>query len=112
MKQSNFAEYVIHDLLGNIAGISARAMFGGHGLYLDGVIFGIIADDQIFFKTDKITQAKYEALGSKPFTYAVGKTKSVSMSYWELPAEIMDDPNELRKWILESYKISKSKKIK
>jgi DNA transformation protein len=82
-------------------------MFGGYGLYLDGTIFGIIADDQIYFKTDENSQVRYEQLGSKPFTYAKGKAKSVTMSYWELPAEIMDDPNELRQWVIESSAISK-----
>jgi TfoX/Sxy family transcriptional regulator of competence genes len=42
MKQ--YCEYVVHDVLGHIKGITARAMFGGYGLYLDGAIFGIIAD--------------------------------------------------------------------
>lgn len=110
--KNDFTEYVIHDLLGHIDGITARAMFGGYGLYLDGIIFGIIADDQIYFKTDKNTQAKYEALGSKPFTYNQGKAKSVTMSYWELPTEIMDDQNKLRQWVLESSRISKINKRK
>lgn len=110
MKKSDFAEYVVHDLLGQISRITARAMFGGHGLYKGGVIFGIIADGQLYFKTDEKTSKKYKKLGSSPFTYSKGKVKSITMSYWELPAEIMDDPEELKKWVLESSRISKQSK--
>ncbi len=47
--KNSFDDYVVHDVLGHIDGISARAMFGGHGIYKDGVIFAIIAYDELFF---------------------------------------------------------------
>ncbi|MFH1534853.1 MAG: TfoX/Sxy family protein [Patescibacteria group bacterium] len=112
MKKNDFAEYVIHDLLGTMNGITARAMFGGHSLYKDGMIFGIIADGQLYFKTDEETQKKYKQFDSKPFVYSKGKVKSTTMSYWELPSEIIDNPEELQKWVLESSRISREQKKK
>jgi DNA transformation protein and related proteins len=110
MKTNDFVEYIVHDLLAQIDGINARAMFGGHGLYKDGIIFGVIMDGELYFKTNEKTKIKYEKYGSKPFTYSKGRTKSITMSYWKLPAEIMDDPDELKKWVVESCRISRLKK--
>ena len=113
MAQNNtFAEYVVHDLLGHIDGVTARAMFGGHGIYKDGVIFAIIADDELYFKVDESNRAQYEARGSHPFVYAKGGHKSTTMSYWLVPQDILEDKDRLREWVEQSVAISAAKKPK
>lgn len=114
MSDSDFHDYVMHDLFAELPGITSRKMFGGYGIYKDGIIFGLIAYDVLYFKVDEINKPDYEKKGSKPFTYSQGNHKPTTMSYWELPADIMDDKEELKKWMNTSVEASirtqKSKK--
>lgn len=88
-------------------------MFGGYGLYKDGVVFALIADEKLYFKVDESNQIWYESQGSKPFTYAKGKHKPTTMSYWEVSEEMMGDEELIKKLVNESYQISlKKKKVK
>ena len=97
--------------MAGVEGITARAMFGGHGLYKDGVIFGLIADDQLYFKTGESNQKDYEAAGSQPFTYEAKKKKRVAMSYWEVPSDVLENRDEMRLWVNKAVKASlKSRK--
>ena len=106
MKKSDFVDYVVQDLLSELDGIRARAMFGGWGIYKDGLTFAIVVDDQLYFKVDDTNKTKYQKYGSRPFTYE-SRGKSVSMSYWEVPAEVMDDRDEIKRWAEESHHISR-----
>jgi len=105
-KDRSFHEYVVKDLLGNISGITSRAMFGGLALYRDGTIFGIVADSELYFKVDDGNRAEYEAGMSHPFTYTRSDGKKVSMSYWLVPAEFMDDRDGLLALIEKSVAVS------
>lgn len=107
---TNYVEYVL-DLLSPFGAISSRAMFGGYGIYKDGIIVAIIAYDELYFKVDSTNQLQYEKLGSTPFTY-VANNKRATMSYWKVPLEIMEDENRLSKWLEQSYDISLKNKKK
>lgn len=85
------------DLLLPLGPVRARAMFGGYGLYLDDLMFALIAFDELYFKTDAQSEAAFEAAGGKPFVYE-GKSKPVKMSYWTLPDAAMEDPESLLPW--------------
>ena len=112
MPKTDFHDYVVYDLMSHIEGITGRSMFGGYGLYKDGVVFGIIADDELYFKTDEKNLSDYKKAGSKPFCYENGKKKIVTMSYWEVPADVLEDREALEKWAEESCRASlRSKKI-
>lgn len=67
------------DLLSPHGAITARAMFGGYGIYQDHTIIGIIANDTLYFKVDQILIEQYKAYESEPFTYR-GKTKPIQLS--------------------------------
>ena len=76
--------------------VIAKAMFGGIGLYRDGVFFGLMADDSLYFKVDESPRADYEQVGARPFEpYGEG---SYSMQYYEVPAEVLEDHESLRAW--------------
>ncbi len=113
MTSSEFCDYVVYDLLAHMSGVTFKRMFGGFGLYLDGVVFGIIADGELYFKVDETNRAKYELAGSHPFVYFNGK-KDITLSYWQVPAEILEQPRELEEWVLDSVQINllKTKKEK
>lgn len=96
----------------NIPGFKSRAMFGGHGLYKHGVIFGIIAEGSIYFKVDATNLNEYEAAGSEPFTYIGASGKPVSMSYWKVPEPVLNNEKLLMKWIHKSLNINLKKSTK
>ncbi len=116
-KDQSFHDYVVSDLLGEIDGISSRAMFGGWGIYKDGLFFAIIINGELYFKVDETNRLDYEELGSHPFVYKQGEQKA-TMSYWLLPAEVQEDRDRLGEFVDRSVaashraKTSKRKKKK
>lgn len=87
-------------------------MFGGYGIYKDGIIFAIIAYDQLYFKVDDTNKADYEAHDSGPFVYDQGGHKQTTMSYWLVPEEIMENHEKVAEWMEKSVEISRKKKKK
>jgi DNA transformation protein len=98
---SEFIGFVVESLRA-LGPVNARRMFGGHGVFLDGLMFGLIADDQLYLKVDDHNRTAYEAQGLLPFTYT-GKGRPIEMSYREAPSEGFDDPEILCDWAREAY---------
>ena len=96
MIDNSFVTYIT-DLLSDYGTIMARAMFGGYGIYCNDIIFAIIVDNELYFKADKILAERFAKHGSTPFTYKA-KGKKVSMSYWNIPIEIIEDEALLKNW--------------
>ncbi len=95
-----FAAYCV-ELLAPLGAAHARRMFGGHGLYVDGLMVGLIAAEQLYMKTDTQTRTQWQAAGGRPFVYASrreGVTKSATMSYWTPPAEAFESPALMQPW--------------
>jgi len=92
----------IEDLLVAFAPVRVKRMFGGGGVYHDGVMFGLIAGDTLYLKADSETARNFEAEGSKPFEYQ-GKNRAVSLSYWQLPERLYEDSDELAEWAQRAY---------
>jgi DNA transformation protein len=76
-------------------------MFGGAGIFCDGLMIGLIADGVIYLKADELGQAAFAAEGLGPFTYGKAK-KRVVMSYWRMPERLYDDPDELARWAADA----------
>ncbi len=106
-KDPSFHEYIVKDLLGHVSGITSRSMFGGLALYKNGTIFGIVVDSDLYFKVDDTNRPDYESRMSRPFTYTKSNGKTVSMSYWQVPAEFMDDREVLADLIEQSVAVSR-----
>lgn len=112
MREKGFVDYII-DALEPFGKVVARAMFGGYGLYKDGVIFSIIIDGTLYFKVDDSNRRDYEQCGSEPFSYIAAGNKKVAMSYWEVPLDILEDRELLKDWAELAYQVSfKNKKQK
>jgi DNA transformation protein len=78
-------------------------MFGGVGLYAGDVFFGILAADTLYLKVDDSNRSQYEAEGMRAFRpYA---DKPVSMSYYQVPARVLEDPDELAAWAAASIRV-------
>jgi len=89
----------LHDLFAGVQPITMRRMFGGLGIYRDGVIFAVVLRDQLMLKGDDETAAEYEAAGMQRWVYENSKSKKpVAMPYWSAPESAMDDPEEMTAW--------------
>lgn len=108
MPKTDFHDYVVMDLMNGIRGIRSRAMFGGWGLYKNDKIFGIIAEDEVYFKVGDANCKDYEERGSEPFTYKAKGRKRVSLSYWRVPADILEDRSALEEWVEKSCRVKKT----
>ena len=109
-KDDSFKDYVL-DLLVDFGTVEAKRMFSGWGVYRDGIIFAIITDGELYFKVDKRSQTDYEKYDSHPFTYT-REGRQVSLSYWLLPEEIMEEQEKLFEWAQISIDISERSKKK
>ncbi len=85
------------ELLAPLGRITVRRMFGGAGLYADGLIVGLEVEGGLYLKTDEQTRAAFAEAGGSPFVYD-GKGKPIVMSYWTPPEEAMDSPEAMRPW--------------
>lgn len=82
-----------------VACASARAMFGGHGIYADATIVAIVIDDVLYLKADESSRAEFTALGLEPFSYVTrAGTRSV-MSYYRAPDEALESPAAMARWL-------------
>ncbi len=87
----------LEEALAPLGEVKVRAMFGGYGVSLDGLAFGLIADDVLYLKCDGGTEARFEAAGLAAFTYDKGG-QPVAMRYRRAPDEAMDDADMMREW--------------
>lgn len=93
-----FVTHVL-ELLERFGRARARRMFGGHGLYLDGLFVAIVAWDRLFLKADETSRGDWEAAGCAPFVYDA-KGRPIRISYYEPPSEALDDSDLLRPWLM------------
>lgn len=73
-------------------------MFGGVGLFHNGMMFGLIAREELFLKVGDLNRAAYEAAGEAPFLYDTKHGTNTIRSYWRCPPELLDDPKTFRQW--------------
>jgi DNA transformation protein len=85
------------ELLEPVGRVTVRRMFGGAGLYVDGLIVGLEVEGTLFLKTDEQTRQAFADAGGTPFVYD-GKGKPITMSYWTTPDDAMDSPEAMRPW--------------
>jgi DNA transformation protein len=90
-----FRDFVLDQLAG-VRELRPKRMFGGIGLYAGERFFAIVAADELFLKVDDVNRGAYEAAGSEPFRPVAARP--VSMSYWRVPIEVLEDAAELRAW--------------
>ena len=88
----------IHDLFSAFGRVTVRRMFGGAGVYAEGIMFALIADDVIYLKADEESAPAFEREALPPFTYATKNGRRGVMSYRRMPDRLYDDPDELVAW--------------
>ena len=101
-----YRDWVVEQLR-YVGPVTARSMFGGVGLYCDGLFFALIDDDTLYFKVDDGNRPDFEAAGAGPFR-PYGDERA--MQYYELPADVLEDPDRLREWAEKALDAARRKK--
>ena len=94
------------DQLSSVAGLRARPMFGGFGLYADDVFFGILAADVLYLKVDDSNRRDYETVRAEPFHPF--ENRPMSMSYYAVPTSVLEASPTLTAWVQRSIAAAKS----
>lgn len=97
----------IADLLRPYGGVTFKRFFNGVGLYHKAKLFGFIMSDRVYLKTNAETRAAYEAEAAEPFTFKKG-AETVVTGYFELPARLHDDTDELGRWIRDAQEVAET----
>jgi DNA transformation protein len=97
---NSFHTFVV-DQLRELGRIESRAMFGGHGLYHERVFFGILYKGRLYFKTDSTGRSDYIEREMKAFC---PNRKMTLKNYYEVPPEIVEDPDQLVAWAVRAIR--------
>ncbi len=98
-----YIDYVI-DQLRSIGPVVPRRMFGGAGLYHQGLFFALIADDTVYFKVNDGNRKDYLDAGMSPFR----PFGSHAMGYYEVPADVLEDPDALAQWARKAFEAARA----
>lgn len=105
--QSDFRDFIVLQL-GSLPGLTHKAMFGGYGLWANGVFFGIVHQDRLFFRTGPDTVDDYLDAGMKPFSAG----EFVAINYHEVPPDVQGSGKKLKEWAESAVSESLKKKKK
>jgi DNA transformation protein len=95
------------ELLAPLGPVSARPMFGGVGLFHSGMMFGLVAREELFLKVGDSNRAAYEAAGEAPFSYDTKHGTHTIGSYWRCPPELLDDTETFQAWAREALEAAR-----
>ena len=102
-----YLDYILNQL-SQFGDVQTKKMFGGVGLFHDNLMFGMIGEDVFRLKVDENNIADYETRGMQQFSSG---SKKKGMPYWEVPADVIEDPQLLKQWADKSYQAAlKAKK--
>ena len=94
--EKEFTAHIV-DLMQCIGPVRARRMFGGYGIFLDGLMFALIADGTLYLKAGPESRGRFLASGLESFTYSK-KGKQISLSYYQAPLETLEDAENMKDW--------------
>ncbi len=100
-EEQEFVSYVV-DMLQTIGPVYSKRMFGGYGIFLEGLMFALIADNVLYLKSDQEDVHDFIARGLEPFTYS-RKGKPTKLSYYQAPEEALEDVEVMREWGNKAY---------
>ena len=92
----------IRELFSPYGTVSVRRMFGGHGVFADGMMFALESDGELYLKADDLTIPKLAAEKSEPFVYKA-RGREIALSYWKLPERLYDEPDEFAGFAREAF---------
>jgi len=99
--EKEFVSYVV-ELMQSIGPVRAKGMFGGHGIFLQELMFGLVSNSTLYLKADNETKHEFKDKGLEAFTY-IKKGKEFRMSYYQAPEEALEDSEEMNSWANKAY---------
>ena len=99
--EDDFIDYLVESL-SPLGPVRAKKMFGGFGIFMDELMFGLVSKNVFYLKVDDKNRPDFETRGLGPFTYS-RKGKEYSMSYYEVPDEAVDEAEQLCGWAQKAY---------
>ncbi len=96
-----FIDYVM-ELLGPFGTVRTRRMFGGHGVYLDGLMFALVFDDALYLKADEMNRVEFEQAGCEMFGYA-RQGRRATLNFFRAPEDAMDSAQLMLPWARTAY---------
>ena len=94
----------IEEMFEPLGPVTIKRMFGGKGIYHQGLIIALeLSDGELLLKADATSAAEFRAAGARQWTYESKKGKPEAMPYWTIPDESLDDPDILQKWLRLAY---------
>lgn len=114
MAQAPDSDFIAHllEMLEPLGGVSAKRMFGGHGFFRDGLMFGLVADGVFYLKVDQENAADFEEKGLPPFSYEKKDGKVFAMSYRQCPEEALESPLVMKRWAAAAFEAAMRAKQK
>ena len=98
----SYREFVLEQL-GRVTPVTGKSMFGGVGIYAQGLFFALIAADRLYFKVDDATRPDFERRGMEPFR-PFGEDSA--MGYYEVPADVVEDVTQLEVWMRKAIEVA------
>jgi DNA transformation protein len=102
----------IRELFVDFGAIEVRRLFGGAGLFADGVMFGLVSGGEIYLKADAQSVADFEREGCTPFEYGTKHGRRAIMSYWRMPERLYDDAEALTQWARAALAVAQRSAVK
>src|SRR5215813_13091032 len=102
----SYREFVLEQM-GRVTPVTGKSMFGGVGIYAEGLFFALIAEDRLYFKVDDISRLDFERLGMEPFR-PFGDDSA--MGYYEVPADVVEDSDQLAIWMRKAISVASNGK--
>lgn len=99
-----FVDHVV-EMMQTVGPVNAKRMFGGHGIFLEGLMFGLIAGNDLYLKVDDQTRDDFLERGLEPFSY-YKKEKEFKLSYYQAPEETLEQADAMRKWGNRAYEVA------
>ena len=97
-----YRDFVLEQL-GRVTPVTGKSMFGGVGIYAQGLFFALIAEDRLYFKVDDATRPDFERRGMEPFR-PFGEDSA--MGYYEVPADVVEDVAQLESWMRKAIDVA------
>ena len=98
----SYREFVLEQL-GRVTPVTGKSMFGGVGIYAQGLFFALIAEDRLYFKVDETTRPSFEQRAMEPFR-PFGEDSA--MGYYEVPADMVEDVAQLESWVWKAIDVA------
>ena len=102
---AEYKTYVL-ELLEKFGNVRTARFFGGVGLRLDSTQFAMIMGNNLYFVVDDTVRDKYKRAGMQPFSYLTKNGRVQVRRYYEVPEDVLNDPDQLRRWASESVRIA------